>query len=170
MNRFLWLIMVTAFVVVPCAVYAQAMAPSSNGVGPNGFDWAVGTWSCTNSMPSPMGGPATQTLVVTKTSNGSIMYHATGANFDNVWYNVYQPQSKTWVSPFIINDGTHGSESTSQTGEKIVWLGQATDPTGKTMQIRDTSVVTSTKYTDLGEVQSGGAWKAQYNVTCTKGQ
>ena len=170
MKGFVFSIVVTTLVFAPCAALSQTtISPSAVGVGSNGFDWAVGTWSCTNSMPSPMGGPATQTLTVTKTNGGAIMYHAVGANFDNTWYNVYVPATKSWTSPFIINDGTYGTESTAQSGAKIVWTGSATDPKGKTVQIRDTNVVTATQYTDLGEFQSGGAWKPQYKMTCTKG-
>ncbi|MBV8639729.1 MAG: hypothetical protein JO322_16735 [Candidatus Eremiobacteraeota bacterium] len=169
MKKFLFSIVLTTFVLAPCAAISQtAMSPSTVGVGPSGFDWAVGTWACTNSMPSPMGGPATQTLTVTKTNGGAIMYHAVGANFDNTWYNVYVPATKSWKSPFIINDGTYGTESTTQTGATIVWNGSATDPTGKTLQVRDTNTLTTTKYTDLGEVQSGGVWKPQYKMSCTK--
>lgn len=115
-----------------------------------------------------MGGPSSQTLTVTKTSAGALMYHATAPNFDNVWYNVYKPNSKSWVSPFILADGSFGTESTSQTGPKIVWIGTATDPGGNKMQIRDTNTFDGSKYSDLGEYQSGGAWKPQYNMTCTK--
>jgi hypothetical protein len=168
MKRFLVSVMLTAFVFTPCAVHSQTTSASTYGVGPTGFDWAVGAWSCTNSMPSPMGGPSSQTLTVTKTNNGAIMYHATAENFDNVWYDVYVPKSKSWVSPFIIADGSYGTESTAQTGPKIVWTGTATDAAGNTMQIRDTNVSEGSKYTDLGEFKSGGTWKPQYNVTCTK--
>jgi len=169
MKTFLIAIMLTTFVFTPCTVHAQTMSASTNGVGPNGFDWTVGTWSCTNSMPpSPAGGPRNQTLTVTKTNSGALMYHATGANFDNVWYNVYVPKSKTWVSPFIFADGSHGTESTSQTGATIVWTGTATDAAGNATQIRDTNTYQATKYTDLGEYQSGGAWKTGYKLTCTK--
>lgn len=168
MKRFFLSIVLTTFVLIPCAVHSQTMSPSTNGVGPNGFDWAVGTWSCTNSMPSPMGGPSSQTLTVTKTGNGALMYHVTGTKFDETWYNVYLPQAKSWVSPFTYADGTYGTESTTQTGAKLVWTGAATDATGKTTQIRDTTTFEGSKYTDLGEVQSGGTWKTQYNSTCTK--
>ena len=168
MKRLLLPIMLTIFALAPCAVHSQTMSASSYGVGPNGFDWAVGTWSCANSMPSPMGGPTSQTLTITKTNGGAIMYHFTGGNFDYVSYNVYMPKTKSWISPFILADGTYGTESTNQTGAKIVWTGTATDATGTTVQVRDTNVFQASKYTDLGEVQSGGAWKAQYKLTCTK--
>jgi hypothetical protein len=166
MKKYFSSIVLMTFAFVPCAVHSQTA--SMIGVGPNGFDWAVGTWTCTNAMPSPMGGPSNQTLTITKTGSGAIMYHATGRNFDNTWYNVYLPNSKSWVSPFILADGTYGTESTNQTGAKMIWTGTATDATGATMQVRDTNVFVGSRYTDLGEFQSGGTWKIQYKVTCTK--
>ncbi len=169
MKRLLWLIMPAALVVLPCAAQSQMMSASMYGAGPHGYDWAIGTWSCTNSMPSPMGGPNSTTLKVTRTNGGAIFYHSAGENFDNSWYNVYVPKTKTWVSPFIVADGSYGTESTAQTGKKIVWTGSAFfAESGKTEQIRDTNVISAVKYTDLGEVQSAGTWKTQYNVACTK--
>lgn len=161
--------MPVALVLLPCAVRSQMMSASMYGAGPHGYDWAIGTWSCTNSMPSPMGGPSNTTLKVTRTNGGAMFYRSTGQNFDNSWYNVYMPMTKTWVSPFIIADGSYGTESTTQTGKKIVWTGLASDAgSSKTEQIRDTLMISGAKYTDLGEVQSVGTWKTQYNVTCTK--
>jgi hypothetical protein len=168
MKRLLCSMMLTLVVVVPSAAQSQTMSASMNGAGPNGFDWAIGTWSCTNNVPSSMGGPSSQTLNVTKTSSGALLYHAAGKNYDNSWYNVYVPKTKMWVSPFILADGTYGTESTNQTGKTIVWTGTAIDASGTTTQIRDTNVYEGTKYTDLGEYRSAGAWKTQYNVTCTK--
>jgi hypothetical protein len=169
MKKHLW-VFALALIVAPCAAKASptAMSSAMYGAGPHGYDWEIGTWSCTNSTPSAMGGPSTQTLTVTRTSGGAILYHSTGTNFDNAWYNVYQPKTRSWVSPFILNDGSYGTESTSQTGTKIVWTGTAVDASGKSMRIRDTNMLSATKYTDLGEFQSAGAWKEQYNVTCTK--
>lgn len=157
-----------AIVFAPCATQASPMNATTYGAGPHGYDWAIGTWTCTNATPSPMGGPSTQTLTVTRTNSGAILYHATGQSFDNVWYDVYQPSTKSWVSPFILANGSYGTESTSQTGKKIVWVGMAFDASGKSMHIRDTNTIGTGKYNDLGEYQSGGAWKTQYNVTCTK--
>lgn len=168
MKRFVLSIVAATAMLIPSAVYSQTMSSSAIGAGPSGYDWAVGTWTCTNAIPSAMGGPSTQTLTVSKTSSGAIMYHATGANFDNTWYNVYVPKTKSWTSPFIVADGTYGTESTSQSGAKIVWTGTATDATGKSMPVRDTNAFSGSKYTDLGEYQSGGAWKAQYKISCTK--
>jgi hypothetical protein len=169
MQKFLSSIALAALAVAPYAAQGQMMSTSMYGAGPHGYDWEVGTWSCTNTMPSPMGGPTNTTLRVTRTSAGAIFYRSTGANFDNSWYNVYVPSKKMWVSPFIVSDGSYGTESTAQTGKKIVWTGSAYFAgSGKTMQIRDTNVIAPTKYSDLGEVRSGGTWKTQYNVSCTR--
>jgi hypothetical protein len=120
-------------------------------------------------MPSPMGGPTHTTLTVSKANNGAIFYRSTGTNFDNVWYNVYVPAKKMWTSPFILADGSYGTESTSQTGKKIVWVGTATfGDSGKMMPIRDTNSISPNNYADLGEYRSGGVWKAQYNVSCAR--
>src|SRR5690349_11117835 len=89
MKQFLFAAASIVLLVAPSAAHAATtpMAASTYGVGPHGYDWALGTWSCHNAMPSSMGGPATQTLTVTRAA-GAIMYHATGPNFDNTWYNV----------------------------------------------------------------------------------
>ena len=81
MKRLLWLIMPVALVLLPCAVRSQMMSASMYGAGPHGYDWAIGTWSCTNSMPSPMGGPSNTTLKVTRTNGGAMFYRSTGRKF-----------------------------------------------------------------------------------------
>jgi hypothetical protein len=172
MKRLLWFVTLVALAIAPCAAQAQptAWSPSMVGVGPHGYDWMIGRWSCTNSMPSPMGGPSTSMSTVTASNGGGVFFRNTGKNFDNSYYAVYVSKTKAWLSPFIFGDGSYGSESTTRTGKKIVWTGSVFDTaSGKTMQVRDTDVMLSaTKYTDLGEYQSGGIWKAQYNLTCTK--
>ena len=168
MKRFLWSIAAVALVLVPSIAQSQTI-PSTVGAGPHGFDWQVGTWSCSNSMPAtPLGGPSTQTENVSRTSGGAIFYHFTGDNFDSSGYNVYVPTKKMWVSPLSVADGTYGTESTTQSGKKIVWTGTAVDAAGKTTQIRDTIAYGDTNYTDLGESLSAGVWKAQYKLTCTR--
>ncbi|MEO6835668.1 MAG: hypothetical protein ABI231_07175 [Candidatus Tumulicola sp.] len=171
MKQLLWLVASVTLIVAPCATQAAMtpMAASTYGAGPHGYDWALGAWSCRNALPSPMGGPSKQTLNVTRANGGAIMYHATGEGFDNTWYTAYVPSSKSWVSPFIVANGTYGSESTSQTGRKIVWLGTAYDASGKSVRVRDTYAIGNGKYGDLGEYMSGGTWKTQYTVTCMKG-
>lgn len=169
MKKLLSQLFLAALVVaVPCAARSQMMSSAMPGVGPHGFDWAVGTWSCTNMMPSAMGGPSHQSMIVTRTNSGAIMYHSVGTNFDNTWYNVYAAKTRTWWSPFIVSDASYGSESSSMSGKKMVWLGSATNASGTNMQIRDTVTYSATKTTDLGEYKTSGAWKEQYNVTCVR--
>lgn len=168
MSRFLFAVTLAVLALAPSAAQSQ-MTASMYGVGPHGFDGFVGTWSCTNTIPSPMGGPVHTTLTVTKTNAGAIFYRSVGANFDNSWYNVYMPSKKMWASPFIVSDGSYGTETTMQSGKKIVWVGTAYfADSGKTMPIRDTNMLSLNRYDDLGEVRSGGAWKAQYSVSCTR--
>jgi|HubBroStandDraft_4_1064222.scaffolds.fasta_scaffold61924_3 hypothetical protein len=169
MKKVLSQFVLAAFVVaVPCAAQSQMMSASVPGAGPHGYDWAVGTWSCTNTMPSAMGGPSHQSMTVTRTNGGAIMYHSVGANFDSVFYNVYVAKTKTWWSPLIVSDGTYGTESSSTIGKKMVWIGTASNTSGTSMQIRDTVTYSMTKTTDLGEYKSGGPWREQYNVTCVR--
>ena len=168
MKSFLCTIALGTLMVIPSIARSQTI-PSTVGAGAHGFDWQVGTWSCTNSMPAtPFGGPSTQTENVSRTSGGAILYHITGNNFDGSAYNVYVPTKKMWVSPVSLADGTYGTESTTQSGKKIVWTGTIVDAAGKTTQIRDTNVYGDTKYTDLGESLSAGTWKAQYKLTCAR--
>lgn len=171
MNKLLSIITLVALGIVPAAAQSQVMSAGMYGIGPHGFDGWVGTWSCTNTMPSEMGGPTHTTLTVTHTSvAGVIYYRSVGTGFDNAWYNVYVPAKKTWQSPFIVSDGSYGNETAMQTGKKIVWVGTAYFAnSGKTMAVRDTNIIAPTKYSDLGEVRSGGVWKTQYSVSCTRG-
>jgi hypothetical protein len=168
MNRFLLAIGVMTALAAP-SVARSADASTSYGAGPHGYDWQIGTWSCTNPTPSAVSGPAHQTMTVTRTASGALLFHSTGTNFDVTSYNVYVPSKKMWLGPFSTGDGTYGNESTSQTGTRIVWVGSTYFPdSGKTMPTRDTYVNSANKTTDVGEVNSGGVWKKQYSITCTK--
>jgi hypothetical protein len=173
MKMFYWLTTVMVLAVASSAAQAKSTAwsPSMAGVGAHGYDWQIGNWSCTNSMPSAMGGPSIQTLTVTRANSGAVMFHTTGENFDSVGYNQYVAKTKTWLGPYAAADGSYGTESTTQTGKTTVWAGPAfIAAMGKTTQGRDTYVILSaTKYTDLGEYKSDdGTWKTQYITTCTK--
>jgi hypothetical protein len=152
----------------PGALAASPMMPASIGVGPHGYDFLVGTWTCKNGMPSPMGGPAVSTLVIARLATGALSFHVSGTNFDASGYVVYA--SKTWWNPSTAANGGYGIESTQQTGKKSVWSGPFTDPTsGKRMQVRDTyTFLSPTTYTDLYQVDTNGSWKTEGNSTCTK--
>jgi len=164
MKRCLFSIAVAAFVFAPCATRAQTASVSTYGAGPHGFDWALGTWACRSTSHI-----SHATLKVMRTSGGALFYRSSGENFDNSWYAVYMPKTKTWLAPFIVSDGSYGTESTTQTGKKIVWTGNGYfADSGKTLPIRDTNVVGPNTYADVGEVRSGGVWKTEYSVTCTR--
>ena len=136
MKKCLFSIAVAAFVFAPCATRAQTASVSTYGAGPHGFDWALGTWACRSTSHI-----SHATLKVMRTSGGALFYRSSGENFDNSWYAVYMPKTKTWVAPFIVADGSYGTESTTQTGKKIVWTGTGYfADSGKTLPIRDTNV------------------------------
>lgn len=169
MKRLLLGLTLLALNGIPYPAGSAPMTAAMYGMGPHGFDWEVGTWSCANAMPSPMGGPSHTMLTIAKTNGGAIFYRSVGARFDNSWYDVYVASKKTWVSPFILADGSYGTESTAQTGPTMVWVGTAYfSGSGKPVPIRDTIAMSADKTTDLGEYRSGSTWQTQYNVTCTR--
>lgn len=161
---------------IATAVFAGFAAPASAaasgstvGVGPHGYDFLIGTWSCKNSMPSPTGGPATSSATIGRGPNGTLSVHVNGGAFGVMGFVVYAPKTKTWWGPSVGADGSYGTESSQQTGKKTVWSGPYTDASGKTMQQRDTYTwVSPTSYTDLYQVDMGGTWKTEGNSTCTK--
>jgi hypothetical protein len=161
-----------ALALAPGAIFAQPMgAGPMMGVGAHGYDFLVGTWTCTNSNPTAMTGPATSTMTATAAAaHGAIAIHLSGSNLDGYNFISYNPQTKIWSSPAAFADGTYGIETTSQTGTKVVWTGTALDPTsGKTVQIRDTYTMPSvTKYSDLSEADMGNGWQHLATYTCTK--
>ena len=148
----------------------SAMSPAAIGVGPHGYDFLIGTWSCKNAAPSAMEGPGTTTAVISRTSTGALAFHGTGANFDAMGYIVYDPKTKTWWNPSTIASGGYGTESTRQTGMKTIWSGPFTNPSSAaTLQVRDTyTFLNATTYTDLYQANVGGTWKTEGNSTCTK--
>ena len=164
-------LLVALLVLAPCtAQSASAMSAASVGVGPHGYDFLVGSWTCKNNMPSSMGGPATTTATIAHSANGTLSFHATGTGFDAMGYIVYAPKTKTWWNPSSASNGSYGTESTHQTGKKTVWSGPFVDPSlGKAIQARDTYTFESgTTYTDLYQVKRGGTWKTEGDSTCTK--
>jgi hypothetical protein len=158
-------------VVLPWALRsAWALTPVTVGVGPHGYDFLIGTWSCKNSVPSALEGPTTTTFVITRTTNGALSIHVTATGFDAMGYIVYDSKTKTWWNPSMLATGGYGSESSQQNGRKTVWIGLFTNPSsGKTLQVRDTYTFLNAKtYTDLYQANVAGTWKTQGNSTCTK--
>ncbi len=169
MKRLLWFVALAALAVVPCAAQAQS-SPSMVGVGAHGYDFLIGTWTCKSNTPSPLGGPSTSTLTGSRSDAGGLFLRSTGKGFDEAGYIAYAAKSKTWWNPNGFSDGGYSEESSTQTGKKTVWTGSYySAASGKTVQIRDTyTISTMNQFTDLNEVQSAGAWKTQYTITCTK--
>lgn len=149
---------------------SSAFSMSSVGVGPHGWDWIIGTWSCTNSMPSPMGGPATTTVAIARVTGGSLSIHITGSNFEASGYTAYDAKTKTWWNPSAFATGDSSNESSIQTGKTTLWSGTfQSAATGKTNPIRDTyTVASATRFTDLSQAELGGTWKTIAKSTCTK--
>jgi hypothetical protein len=148
----------------------SAMGSPTVGVGPHGYDFLIGTWTCKNNAPSAMSGPTVVTLSVARSVNGALAFHSSGSGFAAMGYVVYDPKSKTWWNPSTTASGAYGTETSQGTGKKTTWSGPFTDPSsGKTMQVRDTyTFANPTTYTDLFQVESGGSWKTQGDSTCTK--
>jgi hypothetical protein len=169
MNK-LFAFLVLAAVTCAPSVAQSAMSTSMIGVGPHGYDWLIGSWSCNNSVPSAMGGPAAIALTVSRAPGGSLSVHVSGTNFDGLGYVAYDAKTKTWWNPSAFPTGDYSSESTQQTGEKTVWTGPYYNAAaGKSMPIRDTYTIENlTTYNDLSEIEIDGTWKTQANITCTK--
>jgi len=173
MKKFLMVVTLAALAVIPCAALSLSspMSLSMVGVGPHGYDFLIGTWSCTNSTPTPMSGPTSTMLTFTRSNaDSAILVHGTGKNFDVSSYVAYVSKTKTWWNPSAFADGGYENESTTDTGKKTLWTGSFLDAaSGKTIQVRDTYTTPSlNKYIDLGQYQSAGTWKTQYTITCTK--
>ncbi|HEX3672412.1 MAG TPA: hypothetical protein VHT92_11980 [Candidatus Cybelea sp.] len=147
-----------------------SFAVSSIGVGPHGYDFLIGTWSCKNTAPSALEGPSEVNATISRAANGALSFHSVGAAFEAMGYIVYVAKTKTWWNPSMLATGAYGTESSQGTGRTTMWSGPFTDPTtGKTMQVRDTYTFPSaTTYTDLYQAKVGGTWKTEGNTTCTK--
>jgi hypothetical protein len=170
--------------IIALAAYAAVLAPSlagpalgdtpmsvsAVGTGPHGYDWLVGTWSCTNTMrPSELGALASTTLSATKVKDGSIIVRTASPNGDVTSYYAYLPKTKTWYTPFADSGGKYGTETTQGAGKTIRWVGTFYDTDGTTTPIRDTfTMLSMTKQYDVSEAQAGGAWKVTAKTTCTK--
>jgi hypothetical protein len=170
MSKLFTALSLAAFSLSPCVARSQEMSLSMVGVGPHGYDFMIGSWSCTNTIPSHLGGPTTSKFTISRSANGALFVRSTAMNYDTASYVVYSPKTKTWWSPTAYGDGSYNTESTKQTGAKTVWSGTLYDAaSGETNPIRDTFTFTNpTTQLDLTQVQVGGTWKTEANTTCTK--
>jgi hypothetical protein len=174
LKKLLCFALLAALAIAPSAARSQPsmMSSSAYGAGPRGYDWLIGTWSCTNTMASAsaMSGPASTTFTGSKSGSGGVMIRVSGKNFDETAYLAYLPKTKTWWGPFAFSDGSYEIETSTGTGRKITWTGTYTGASdGQTMKVRDLyTVFSATKQNDVGQYQSGGSWKNLYNINCTK--
>jgi hypothetical protein len=170
MRKILIVLGLAALSVAPSIALPQPISLSMVGVGPHGYDFMVGSWSCTNSVPSRLGGPSTSTFTVSRSANGALFVRSIATSYDTASYVVYTAKTKTWWSPTAYADGSYNVESTRQTGARTVWTGTLFDAaSGKTTPIRDTfAFPNATTQTDLTQVQVGGTWTTEANSTCKK--
>jgi hypothetical protein len=174
MKRISWLAALSLLILAPCASPAQTTMMTSAmtmGVGLHGYDFLIGKWTCLASASTAVSGPARTTLTFARSGVGSTLTVAvSGSNFAVTGYIVYSAKTKTWSNPAAFADGSYENESSTMGGKKVIWAGPFFDAnSGQTMQVRDTyEMLSVAKYTDLGEMQSGGAWKKLYLTTCTK--
>jgi hypothetical protein len=170
MSKSFTVLALTVLSLAPCAVLSQPMSLSMVGVGSHGYDFMIGSWSCTNSVPSRVGGPSTSRFTISRSANGALFVRSTAANYDTASYVVYSSKTKTWWSPTAYADGSYNMESTRQTGAKTVWTGTLFDAaSGRANPIRDTFTFPNpTTQTDITQVQIGGTWRTEANSTCTK--
>lgn len=172
MKRLVVAFAACAFVLAP-SLAAPALAATSIsdvGVGPHGYDYMVGTWSCTNSMqPTELGALASTTMTAAKVKDGNIMIRTASPNGYVTSYNAYLAKTKTWYAPYADSGGKYGTETTQGTGKTIVWVGTFYDTDGSVTPIRDTfTTLSMTKQLDVSEAKTGGAWKVTAKTTCTK--
>lgn len=171
MRKLLGFCAFAALVAAPGIVGAQSSMMSSASMGSHAYDWMLGTWTCTNSIPSALAGPAMQTLTATRSSTtGAIIWRYTGKGYDQYGFLSYVPKTGTWWFSWAYPGGSVGNESSTQTGKKTAWTGMIFDAsTGKHLHIRDTyTMYGATKFNDTGEDDSSGTMKTGYNGTCVK--
>jgi hypothetical protein len=170
MSTFFRVLALAVVGLAPCGALSAPMPLSMVGVGAHGYDFMIGSWTCTNSVPSRMGGPSTSSFTISRSVNGALFIRSTAAGYDTSSYVVYSPKTMTWLSPTSYADGSYNFESTKQTGAKTVWTGTLFDAaSGQTNPIRDTFTFTNpTTQGDITQIQVGGVWKTEANSTCTK--
>lgn len=102
----------------------------------------------------------------------TLLVHETGKNFEGTGLIVYTAKSKSWSNPSAYFDGTSERETTTDTGEKMVFTGWYVDTSGKRYRVRDTYASPSlNKLIGEGECQAdSGAWKKFWAESCTKSE
>ena len=167
-------LLIVAFVALTAGAVRsqQVFSELRIGVGPHGYDWLIGTWSCVDNMPSLTADPnAKSRVTVAKNAVGDALIGRESAkDFDSVFYSAYNTKTKTWWNPVAFADGSSQNESTNGTGKTETWNGSYFNAkSGTTTRIRD--VFTNSppaEFTDLGQSWLAGTWKTVYFITCKK--
>jgi hypothetical protein len=172
MRKLLGLCAFAALVAAPGLAGAQSSMMSGMANGPHAYDWMIGTWTCTNSVPNALAGPATQTLTATRSATtGAIIWRYTGSNYDQYGFISYEAPTHTWWMSWAYPGGSIGNEASTMTpGKKTVWNGSIFDATNGThFHVRDTLTIDSpTKFVDVGVNDASGSMKTDYDGTCVK--
>ena len=169
MTRLLYAAAFFALLLAPLGTPPQMSSTPMMGMGPHGYDFLIGSWSCVNSMPSPTGGPPNATQNFSRGNAPGVLFaRITGRGFDVSGYLFYDAKSKMWVTPTAYGNGDLSYETTTQMGKRVTFNGTYYSG-GKSMPMRDTfALPTWRSYTDLTELRMGGAWKAVARVSCRK--
>ena len=170
MSKYFTILALAVISLGPIAGLSKSMPVSMAGVGPHGYDFMIGTWSCRNTVPTHLSGPATSRFAVSRSAYNALFVRSSGAGYDTALYVVYSSRTKTWRIAQAYADGSYEVESTRQTGAKTIWAGTLFDaPSGQTRPIRDIYTFTNpTTQLDVTQVQIGGTWRTQNNSACTK--
>ena len=170
MSRYLGALALAALALAPSVVSSKQMPLSMIGVGPRGYDFMIGSWTCRNTVPTHLSGPPTARFTISRSVKGAYYVHGWAMNYDTSSYFLYSSKTRMWFGPTAYADGSYNYESTRQTGAKTVWTGTLFDATsGQTSPIRDTYTMPNlTTQIDVTQIQSGGTWRTVNNSTCTK--
>lgn len=170
MKKLLGICTFAALVVAPGITGAQS-SRSVIGTGPHAYDWVIGTWSCTNTMPSGKAAPASQVTGTRSDTTNSIVLHFTGKDSDQYAFLSYEAPSRTWWFSSALPGGDMANESSTMAGkETVVFHGSYFNASkGTHFHIGDTvTLYSATKYTDQSADDSKGSMRTSNTSTCTK--
>lgn len=115
MKKLLGIVAFAALVTAPGVTVAQSDASAAH----HAYDWLIGSWSCTNSMPSSVGGRASQTMTAPRSSMpDTLVMHFTGTNFDQYGFLTYETATRTWWISWAYPGGNVEQESTTMPASK----------------------------------------------------
>jgi len=170
MKKLLGIYTFAALVLAPGFTVAQS-SPSVIGSGPHAYDWAIGTWSCTNAAPGGKAAPANQVMATRSDTTNAIVLHFIGKDSDQYAFLSYEAPSRTWWVSSALPGGDISNESSTMAGKKTVAFNGSyfVAAKGTHFHIRDTiTLASATKYIDQGADDSKGSMQTNNTSTCTK--